>query len=245
MISILSAVFLSAAAGVLGTGLGGLLGLIFLRRSRRALPYLMAFAAGVMAGVAAFELIPEAMLYLSVWETLLGTAAGAAAVMLLQLPVDRICETSVSGETLTRSGLLTFAAIGLHNLPEGLAIGAGSGYDLKMGLTIALLIALHDVPEGMSVAVPLYSGGMRKASALLFTILSGLPTLLGGALGTLFGAVSLHTVAFSLAGAGGAMLYVTFCDLLPEAARLDPEHKSPFLALLGVLAGLLAAALAH
>lgn len=239
------AMVLSAAAGVLGTGLGGLIGILFLQASSRILPGLIAFAAGIMSGVAAFELIPEALHLLSVWNTVLGVGAGAVLVLLLQLPVEHILPSQHTYQErgLMRCGLMMFTAIGLHNLPEGLAIGAGSGHDTAMGLSLALLIALHDVPEGMSIAVPLYAGGMGKGKAFLFTALSGLPTLLGGAMGAVFGTVSARAVAFALAGAGGAMLYVTFAELLPAAAQKDRRTGS-LITLTGMMAGLIAVVLA-
>ena len=92
----LKAILLSSIAGILGTGLGGIMGLLFLQGSKRALSYLMAFAAGVMAGVAAFELIPEALLTLSVWEAMLGVGAGAVLVMMLQFPIDHACRAQKS-----------------------------------------------------------------------------------------------------------------------------------------------------
>ena len=54
------------------------------------------------------------------------------------------------------------------------------------GFIMAIVIGLHNVPEGMAVSVPLISGGMSKTKAVLLTALSGLPTVLGAVLGLLW-----------------------------------------------------------
>ncbi len=61
-------------------------------------------------------------------------------------------------------------AIALHNVPEGMVIGAGfvASDDLLLGtgMIMAVLIGLHNIPEGMAVSVPLISGGMGSVRAV-------------------------------------------------------------------------------
>lgn len=82
------------------------------------------------------------------------------------------------------AGIVMACAIALHNLPEGLVIGASYAKDSSdllsgSGFVMAMVIGLHNIPEGMAVAVPLISGGGRKLHAILITALSGMPTVLG------------------------------------------------------------------
>ena len=236
-------VLYSALAGIVGTGLGGVLGLAFLRKNNRMLAVLLAFAAGIMAGISCFDLIPEALKLLPVWDAALGAGAGALLVALLDSLMElmrrgRPRSAGISGRPLTRSGYLMLSAIALHNLPEGLAIGASGSHDLRMGVTVALLIALHDVPEGMSVALPLYAGGMSGGRAIAYAALSGAPTLVGGLLGTWWGAEP-RMVALALSGAGGAMLFVTFSEMLPQALGEGREKSMAGVVLFGLLVGLI------
>ncbi len=79
------------------------------------------------------------------------------------------------------AGLVMAAAIALHNVPEGMVIGASFArtaaqiFSNRGGLTMALVIGLHNIPEGMAVAVPLFSGGMSKWHSVGVTALSGSP----------------------------------------------------------------------
>ena len=130
-------------------------------------------------------------------------------------------------------------AVTLHNLPEGMAIGSGASHDAQMGLTLAVLIALHNIPEGMSIGVPLIAGGMAKWKAVLLTALSGAPTLVGGALGAYLGSGGDALVAISLALAAGAMLYVTYCEILPQVILLNQERGPAVFTIMGIILGLL------
>ncbi|MCI9460112.1 MAG: ZIP family metal transporter, partial [Clostridia bacterium] len=89
------------------------------------------------------------------------------------------------------AGLVMMSAIALHNLPEGMVIGASyatspdviSSLFSGSGFIMAIVIGLHNIPEGMAVSVPLISGGMSKAKSISLTALSGLPTVIGAVMG--------------------------------------------------------------
>ena len=86
------------------------------------------------------------------------------------------------------AGVVMACAIALHNIPEGMTIGASFAVSSDLmwgtGMIMAVLIGLHNIPEGMAVAVPLISGGMPDACApSLLTAACGLPTVLGAWLG--------------------------------------------------------------
>ena len=141
------------------------------------------------------------------------------------------------------AGLVMACAIALHNVPEGMTIGASyASNDGVMGsaaLVLAILIGLHNIPEGMAVSVPLISGGMGKGKAVLITALSGVPTILGALLGYLLGDIGAMGLAMSLGFASGAMLYVVFGEILPQAILMYHSKLPAFSAIIGILAGLL------
>jgi len=140
------------------------------------------------------------------------------------------------------AGMVMACAIALHNVPEGMTIGASyASNDGVMGssaLVLAVLIGLHNIPEGMAVSVPLISGGMNKAKAVLMTALSGVPTIIGALLGFLIGEIGAMGLALSLGFASGAMLYVVFGEILPQAILMYHSKLPAFSAIVGVLAGL-------
>ena len=143
------------------------------------------------------------------------------------------------------AGLVMAAAIALHNVPEGMVIGASFARSAKEmllnrgGLTMAIVIGLHNVPEGMAVAVPLISGGMPKWRSVLVTALTGFPTILGAVLGFAVGAMGATALALSLSFASGAMLYVVFGELLPESILMWRSKLPATATIFGMLTGLI------
>jgi ZIP family zinc transporter len=141
------------------------------------------------------------------------------------------------------AGIVMAGAIALHNVPEGMTIGASyASNDGVMGsaaLVLAVLIGLHNIPEGMAVSVPLISGGMSKWKAVLITACSGIPTILGALLGYMLGEIGPLGLALSLGFASGAMLYVVFGEILPQAILMYHSKLPAFSAIVGILVGLL------
>ena len=142
------------------------------------------------------------------------------------------------------AGLVMAAAIALHNVPEGMVIGASFARTAQQtllnrgGLTMAIVIGLHNIPEGMAVAVPLISGGMPKSRSVIVTALTGFPTILGALLGCTVGAMGPIALALSLSFASGAMLYVVFGELLPESILMWRSKLPAAAIIVGMLTGL-------
>ena len=140
------------------------------------------------------------------------------------------------------AGMVMAAAIALHNVPEGMTIGAsyasGNGVMGGSALVLAVLIGLHNIPEGMAVSVPLISGGMPKWKAILITAASGIPTVIGALLGYLLGEIGPMGLTWSLGCASGAMLYVVFGEILPQSILMYNSKLPAFSTIVGILAGL-------
>ncbi len=140
------------------------------------------------------------------------------------------------------AGLVMASAIALHNVPEGMTIGASyASNDATLGsaaIVLAVLIGLHNIPEGMAVSVPLISGGMTRWKAVLVTAMSGIPTVLGALLGFWLGEIGPMGLAISLGFASGAMLYVVFGEILPQAILMYHSKLPAFSAIIGILVGL-------
>ena len=140
------------------------------------------------------------------------------------------------------AGVVMACAIALHNVPEGMTSGASyasnNGVMGSSALVLAVLIGLHNIPEGMAVSVPLISGGMGKAKAVLMTALSGVPTIVGALLGYLIGEIGALGLALSLGFASGAMLYVVFGEIFPQAILMHHSKIPAFSSIVGILVGL-------
>ena len=141
------------------------------------------------------------------------------------------------------AGVVMACAIALHNVPEGMTIGASyASNDGVMGsaaLVLAVLIGMHNIPEGMAVSVPLISGGMKKWKAVMITAATGIPPILGALLGYLLGEIGPLGLTVSLGFASGAMLYVVFGEILPQSILMYHSKLPAFSAIAGILVGML------
>lgn len=143
------------------------------------------------------------------------------------------------------AGVIMAAAIALHNLPEGMVIGASytytdrSGLFTGSGLIMAIIIGVHNIPEGMAVAVPLIAGGMKRSKAIYTTAMTGLPTVLGAFIGYMLGSLGPTWHILSLSFASGAMLYVVFGELLPESILMWRSKLPSLSVFIGIIIGIL------
>ena len=149
---------------------------------------------------------------------------------------------------LMRMGLFTALAIGIHNVPEGLATFLVALQDPGLGVAIAVAIALHNIPEGMSVSVPIYYATGSRRKAFIYSALSGLAEPVG--------AITAYAAFVMLAGGGsavisgdlvgpvfgavaGIMVYISLDELLPTSRAYGKGHDS----VLGLVGGMLVMAL--
>lgn len=141
------------------------------------------------------------------------------------------------------AGVVIACAIALHNIPEGMSIGASYNIDteggVSMALILAVLIGLHNIPEGMAVSVPLVAGGMKRIKAALLTAASGAPVVLGAWLGYWIGDIGTIGLAASLGFASGAMLYVVFGEIIPQAVLMYRSKVPAFFVIIGMLIGMI------
>ena len=261
-------------AGVVGTGIGGLIGALLQKNSNRVVSLLLSFAGGVMLSVVCCDLVIEAVeTEVGIWIVVGAVAIGVAVTYLLNYLIDLKTNPEVphidanhpktaddldelihsdhykhhQAEKDNRlglfvAGIVMASAIALHNVPEGMTIGASyASNDAVMGsaaLLLAVLIGLHNIPEGMAVSVPLISGGMGKGKAVLITAASGIPTVLGALLGYALGEIGAIGLAMSLGFASGAMLYVVFGEILPQSILMYHSKLPAFSTIVGILVGL-------
>ena len=262
-------------AGVVGTGIGGLIGALLQKNSNRMVSLLLSFAGGVMLSVVCCDLIIEAVeTEVGIWTVVGAVAIGVAVTYLLNYLIDQKTNPEVAHidenhpktaddlDELIHSdhlkhhraekdnrmglfvaGLVMASAIALHNVPEGMTIGASyASNDGVLGnaaLLLAVLIGLHNIPEGMAVSVPLISGGMGKPKAVAITAASGIPTVLGALLGFALGEIGAIGLAMSLGFASGAMLYVVFGEILPQSILMYHSKLPAFSTIVGILVGLI------
>ncbi len=238
----------SFLAGI-STVLGAVVVMFFGMPGKNLLSGMLGFASGVMLAISLFDLMPEALEHGSMTSVIIGFLLGVGIMYLLDrlIPHAHISNNQdaaldKTGSTpeldkdkrILRVGYLIFLGISLHNLPEGLAIGAGLEASPELGLYIAIAIGLHNIPEGIAVAGPLRAGGLPKANVIMLTLIAGLMAPVGAALGLIFFNISSLFIAGGLAFAAGAMIYIVHDELIPRSHQLNSH-----IAIGGLIVGLL------
>lgn len=238
-------------AGVVGTGLGGVLAILVDLRQRDKLSFLLASSGGAMISISLVELVPEAIEVGSKALASAGLLLGCGLLFLIDalLPhvhrpmtpqIDRRRYHGNRRSKLLSMGMLIGFGIGMHNLPEGLAIGAACVRQQSLGIGIALLIALHNIPEGMAMAIPLKAGAISPIAVVFYTFLAGLPMGAGAWVGATLGVVSHQVLSISFGLAAGAMMYVAGDELIPEAHQCGSEYYPTLGLVLGMFVGVIA-----
>ena len=231
-------------AGVLGTGLGGLISIVAGNRRDRTLGFVLAFSGGIMLAVVFADLFPEALRLGGIQTSLVGLSLGIALLLLLDLYLPHSHFLSLDchdrHSRFLQSSILLGIGIAMHNLPEGLAIGAGYAVSEHLGLGLTIIIAIQNIPEGMAMGGPMKAACIDDRHILMWSCLAGVPMGIGALIGAALGTVSPKMLSIALGLAAGAMLYITFDELLPEAQELGSGgHASTFGAVIGAVLGLL------
>lgn len=229
---------LLALTTVISTGLGGLVAL----RARDRLHLVLGFAAGVMLGLVAFDLVPE------LFELTDLSVGGVPAVMLAfagGFLVLHFVERSVAmhgaheGEYETHHhhdpgvGLASAGALVVHSFLDGVGIGLAFQVDEKVGFAVAVAVIAHDFADGLNTVTVMRTHGNDQRRTMLMLGADAVAPILG-ALSTLFFTVSDDLLALYLGGFAGFVLYLATADILPEAHARHPSR----LTLLSTLGGL-------
>lgn len=198
-----------------GTLLGATLALCI--PARRAMPFLTGFAAGVMSGVIVFELIPASVNLGGVAPLLYGGLAGTTILFLIDLLLGHPLTDQTA--SYRRLGWLLFWGIALHDFPEGMAIGTGGVVTADLGVFLAAAIGIHNLPEGLVNAAPLRLGGLNPSRIIALNVLLSLVTPAGTLAGLGIAKREPRLIPAMLAVAAGAMAYIVLKELVPRMIR--------------------------
>jgi zinc transporter, ZIP family len=207
------------------TALGALPVVFSQQLSARVSDALLGFGAGVMLAASAFSLVVPGLraardLGHGTWGAGGIVAAGIVLGALFLLWASRHAEQSprlARHEPALRGAWLFVAAIALHNLPEGLAIGVAVGGGAEGARALVTGIAIQDVPEGLVVALALRAAGHGRGAAFGLGAASGLFEPLAALAGAAALSVSLTLLPWGLAFAAGAMLFAVSHHVIPGA----------------------------
>jgi zinc transporter, ZIP family len=116
-----------------------------------------------------------------------------------------------------RKALVIIAVMTAHSASEGVGVGVSYGGGEKLGLLITLAIAIHNIPEGLAISLVVVPRGATVRSAAGWSVFSSLPQPLIAPLAYLFVEQFGPFLPVGLGFAAGAMIWMVWSELLPEA----------------------------
>ena len=188
-------------------------------------------AAGIMIAASFFSLLNPAFDYPSRVPSPLAVTVGFVLGGFFVL-IGGKWLSKYGHEEEGKSGLM-YAAVTLHNIPEGLAVGvAFAGGAVLPAALLALGIGIQNIPEGLCVACPLRTRGMSRKKSFFLSSLSGAIEIPAALIGVCLAAWITGLMPWALSFAAGAMIAVAAAELIPESFE-----KNGVLALVALLAG--------
>ena len=206
------------------------------RSLERTQKIFIGFAAGVMVAASVWSLImPSIELSVDMGRlSWLPAAIGIILGMLFLLMLDNLVpHQHLSSDTPEgpRSALgkrhMLMLAVTLHNIPEGMAVGAvvagalSGNADVSMAAASALAIgmAIQNIPEGAIISLPLRTEGMTRRRSFLYGGLSGIVEPVSALVMILLFEYISPVLPYLLSFSAGAMLYVVVEELIPETQQ--------------------------
>ena len=221
-------VFLYGLITALATGLGALPFAFVRSVSPRMTAYSNAVASGLMLG-ASFGLVAEGTRF-GPWQTIIGAVVGVLFVLLVQMFLrERELEFGVVHGAGARRMILVLVVMTVHSFAEGVAVGVAFGGGMTLAVAIVVAIAVHNIPEGLAISAVLRPRGTSVAACAGWSIVSSLPQPLMAVPAFLLVGAFAGVLPYGIGFAAGAMVFMVFVELLPEAFE---EGRRPRVALL-------------
>ncbi len=240
-------VWLSAAGLCGATIIGSILGFGIKELPHKWNDTVLGYCAGVMLAASTLGLIVPAFESETTpwWLVATGVIAGALFLNVLDLVTPHLHHiTGIDAEehrnNSTLNHIMLFVmAIAIHKLPEGIAAGVSMSDGNEVSWTVSFGIALQNIPEGMVIIAPLLLAGVKRMRTFIISLAIGLLEVLGVWTGYAMGSLSTSMLPVMLGFAGGAMLYVTSDEMIPETHAHGYQKQATYALLLGFMTLLL------
>ncbi|MFA6213648.1 MAG: ZIP family metal transporter [Candidatus Micrarchaeia archaeon] len=212
--------FLGASLAFAATAAGAALVLPMKGARAGLLALLSAFSGGVMA-FSALEMLSRSHALSGDLAAMAGLALGLCAFFMLErlLPHAHAFMNSEPMESKKKKAALLAGTITIHNIPEGFAIASAFAASPSLGWLVAGTMAIQDFPEGLIVSAPLAAYGIGAHRSFFWGAFSGFVEFLAAIVGFLFLSAVAAATPFALSFSAGAMVFVTFSELLPDSLR--------------------------
>lgn len=225
-----------ALGSVLVVSLASLIGVFTLgiksKILNKVLLYLVAFSAGALLGDVFLHLMPE-MLDHAAEHDLDIDQLGLLIIggIVIGLLVEKVlhwhhCHKNHEGETAHTLGKMNLFGDFIHNLIDGLIIGASFSISIPAGIATSLAVLFHEIPQEIGDFAVLIHDGYSKKKALVLNFLSALSAVIGAILALSLGEATEGIHVFIIPIAMGMFIYIAGTDLIPEIHK----HKNSAIA---------------
>lgn len=201
--------------------------------------WLVSFSAGALLGDVFFHLLPEVV---GDWWWPISASLWILGWIFFGLITEKVIRRNHCHMPITKQHTHPLALMNLvwdmvHNLIDGLIIGASYLVSIPVGIATTLAVVLHEIPQEIWDFGVLIHGGFTKKRALLLNFLTALTAVIGVVI-----AFSLYNyvngmVAVLIPFAAGTFIYIAGSDLIPELHKENTlAHSIPqiFFFLLGI-----------
>jgi len=186
-------------------------------RMRGVIPLMVSFAAGALFGDCFIHILPEAFNELPSLYVSLLTLSGLMLFFALENFVSwRHCHIPTSEEHAHPLAVMNLVGDGIHNLMDGLVIGASYLASAPLGISTTIAVVLHEIPQEMGDFGVLIHAGLSVRRALFYNFTSALIAVVGGVISLIVGPVAEMYTSVMLPIAAGGFVYIAGSDLLPE-----------------------------
>lgn len=175
------------------------------------------------------------------WWVAIGTLAWLYFILRSEKKLSKYNNLSIDMLTWVdaKKALLILWVMTLHSFSEGIAIWVSFGPSMAFGIFIAIALALHNIPEWLAISATMVPKGMKRRKAWLRSIFSSLPQPLMAIPAYLFVDYFAPFLPLWLWFAAGAMLWMSFSELLPDAFQEAKKETVASIITIGILSMLI------
>lgn len=210
-------VFLYALITAITTGFGAIPFFFVKKMPKKWLGWAGAVASGIMLA-ASFRLMNEGINY-DLYRTFIGVLIGLVFIFLSQKWLSKHKDLHVGKlkGANAKKALMIIGVMTIHSFAEGVGVGVSFGGEEGFGVFMSAAIAIHNIPEGLAISLVLIPKGMSTWKAAGWSVVSSLPQPLLAIPAFLFVSAFKPFLPVGLGLAAGAMIWMVFSDLVPDA----------------------------
>jgi len=217
------------------TFIGGLVAI----KNKDRLHLIMGFTAGVLIGVVSFDVLPEIIEQIRLYNfgitgAMVALVSGFLVFHILEkgISLHHAHEEEYAEHKHPQIGIASALALIGHSFMDGIGIGLGFQINPSVGILVAIAVISHDFTDGMNTVALMLNNKNSTPKAKLFLFFDALAPVIGAAATFLF-KISPHFLVLYLGFFAGFLLYIGASDILPEAHSQHSSWKTVLLTVLG------------